>query len=62
MIHRSPGSRTASALAKPATPIQEAEAWWFAYSLLGMIIAEVAYDNKSDPDNADDQIWQRWTW
>ena len=45
------------ALARSAAPSQEAEAWWFCYSILGRVVAEVAEENASDPANADDQIW-----
>jgi hypothetical protein len=44
--------------AKSAAPAHEAEAWWFCYSLLGLAVADVAYANKQNPDNADDQIWK----
>lgn len=44
-------------MARSATPQQEAEAWWFVYSLLGYLVARCAYVNKEDGGNADDQLW-----
>ncbi len=48
---------TVTPLAKSATPVQEAEAWWFCYSLLGYAVSQCAFTNKQDPKSGDDQIW-----
>lgn len=44
-------------MARSATPQEEAEAWWFCYAVLGYAIGQRAFQNKTEPTNADDMIW-----
>jgi len=45
---------------KPAFPEMEAEAWWFCYSLLGLCVSQIAYENTENSTGTDDKIWLHW--
>lgn len=39
-------------LVAEAQPVHEAEAWWFCYSLLGLTVAQCAYEKKKRPQES----------
>jgi hypothetical protein len=54
---RTPVGSDGNAVAAPAKSLHEAEAWWFCYSIIGLVVAECAYQNKCVVGNADDRMW-----
>lgn len=52
-----PKLKTGAGAAIAASPVQEAEAWFFAMCVEGLALASFAYKSKSDPPTALDPTW-----